>query len=146
MSLADRSWPVLRRLMGVHAQIYRATYGLIGHRFPGAPPMLLLDHVAANSGTPRTTPLAYVQDAPDVVIVASKRRPPEAPAWFHNVRAHPDTTVQIGREHRAVHARVASPDERARLWPKAVETYGGYRGYQQRTDREIPLVILEPRA
>jgi hypothetical protein len=64
-------------LIGVHAQIYRATYGLIGHRFPGAPPMLLLDHVAANSGTPRTTPLAYVQDGPDVVIVASKRRPPE---------------------------------------------------------------------
>jgi F420H(2)-dependent quinone reductase len=68
------------------------------------------------------------------------------PPGFTNLRAHPDTTVQIGREHRAVHARVASPDERARLWPKAVETYAGYRGYQQRTDREIPLVILEPRA
>lgn len=146
MSLADRSWPVLRRLIGVHTQIYRATRGLIGHRFPGAPPMLLLDHAGAKSGTPRTTPLVYVADGRDVVIVASKGGHPKHPAWFHNLRAHPDTTVQIGREHRAVHARVASSDERARLWPKAIETYGGYRGYQQHTDREIPLVILEPRA
>jgi F420H(2)-dependent quinone reductase len=146
MSLADRSWPVLRRLIGVHTQIYRATCGLIGHRFPGAPPMLLLDHVGANSGTPRTTPLVCVQDGRDVVIVASKGGHSKHPAWYHNLRAHPDTTVQIGREHRAVHARVASLDERARLWPKAVETYRGHRDYQQRTDREIALVILEPRA
>ena len=80
------------------------------------------------------------------VIVASKGGHPKHPAWYHNLSAHPDTTVQVGCEHRAVHARVASPDERARLWPKAVATYGGYRGYQERTDREIPLVILEPRA
>jgi deazaflavin-dependent oxidoreductase (nitroreductase family) len=146
ISLADRSWPVLRRLIGVHTQIYRATGGLIGHRVPGAPPTLLLDHVGAKSGTPRTTPLVYVKDGRDVVIVASKGGHRKHPAWYHNLHAHPDTTVQIGREHRAVHARVASSDERARLWPKAVETYGGYRGYQQRTDREIPLVILEPRA
>lgn len=144
--LADLSWPVLRRLMGCHARIYRATAGLIGHRFPGAPPMLLLDSVGAKSGTRHTTPLVYVEDGRDVVIVASKGGHPKHPAWYHNLSAHPDTTVQIGREHRAVHARVASPNERARLWPKAVATYGGYRGYQERTDREIPLVILEPRA
>jgi deazaflavin-dependent oxidoreductase (nitroreductase family) len=145
MKLADRSWPVLRRLMGGHARIYRATGGLIGHRFPGAPPMLLLDHVGARSGTAHTTPLAYVEDGPDVVVVASKGGHPKHPAWYHNLRAHPDATVQIGRERRAVRARVATAEERARLWPKAVEAYGGYRGYQQRTEREIPLVILEPR-
>ena len=146
MSLTDLSWPVLRLVIEGHALVYRATGGLVGHRFPGAPPNLLLDHVGARSGTRRTTPLVYFEDGRDVVIVASKGGHPRNPAWYHNLRAHPDTTVQIGREHRAVHARVADPGERARLWPRAVETYGGYRGYQERTDREIPLVILEPRA
>jgi len=145
MRLADRSWPLLRHLMGAHAQVYRATGGLIGHRFPGAPPTLLLDHVGAKSSTRRTTPLAYFDDGRNVVIVASKGGHPKHPAWYHNLRAHPDITVQIGSQRRAVHARVATNDEHSRLWPKAVQTYGGYRGYQERTDREIPLVILEPR-
>jgi deazaflavin-dependent oxidoreductase (nitroreductase family) len=145
MSLADRSWPVLRRLMGVHTHVYRLSQGMVGHRFPGAPPMLLLDHVGARSGVKRTTPLVYVEDGPDVVLVASKGGHPKHPAWYHNLRANPDTTVQIGSEHRPVHARVATPQERERLWPKAVATYSGYDGYQQRTEREIPLVVLEPR-
>ncbi|TML98388.1 MAG: nitroreductase family deazaflavin-dependent oxidoreductase [Actinobacteria bacterium] len=143
--LADRSWPVLRLVMDGHTCIYRATNGLIGHRFLGAPPVLLLDHIGAKSGIKRTTPLVYVADEPDVVIVASKGGHPRHPAWYHNLRANPDTTVQIGAERRAVRARVAGPEERERLWPKAVATYSGYQGYQQRTDREIPLVILEPR-
>jgi F420H(2)-dependent quinone reductase len=145
MGLADRAWPVLRRMMGAHELVYRASDGLIGHRFPGFPPVLLLDHVGAKSGIRRTTPLAYVEEGDDVVLVASKGGHPRNPAWFHNLRANPDTTVQIGRERRAVHARVAGPDERARLWPKAVAAYAGYRGYQERTRRQIPLVILEPR-
>jgi deazaflavin-dependent oxidoreductase (nitroreductase family) len=145
MAVVDRSWPLLRRLMGAHTLIYRLTGGLVGHRFPGAPPMLLLDHVGAKSGAKRTTPLLYVDDHPNVVLVASKGGHPKNPAWYHNLRANPDTTVQIGSERRAVHARVANADERKRLWPKAVATYSGYRGYQQRTTREIPLVILEPR-
>jgi deazaflavin-dependent oxidoreductase (nitroreductase family) len=145
MSLADRSWPVLRRLMDLHTQVYRVSNGLIGHRFPGSPPMLLLDHVGARSKTKRTIPLVYVTDGDDVVLVASKGGHPKHPAWYHNLRANPETTVQIGRDRRPVRARVASPAERKRLWPKAVATYSGYRGYQKRTDREIPLVILEPR-
>ena len=79
------------------------------------------------------------------MIVASKGGHPRNPAWYHNLRANPDTTVQIGADRRAVHARVATREERERLWPKAVATYAGYRDYQQRTDRTIPLVILEPR-
>src|SRR3954471_2567867 len=145
MGLADRAWPVLRRMMGAHELVYLATHGLIGHRFPGFPPVLLLDHVGAKSGIRRTTPLAYIEDGDDVVLVASKGGHPRNPAWFHNLRANPDTTVQIGSERRAVHARVAGPDERARLWPKAVAAYSGYREYQDRTGREIPLVILERR-
>jgi deazaflavin-dependent oxidoreductase (nitroreductase family) len=108
--------------------------------------MLLLDHVGAKSGTKRTSPLVYVRDGEDVVIVASKGGHPKHPAWFHNLRANPDTAVQIGHEKRKVHARVASAEERPRLWPMAVDTYSGYSEYQERTDREIPLVILEPRA
>lgn len=145
MSLADRSWPALRRLVGLHTHVYRLSNGVIGHRFPGSPPMLLLDHEGARSGIRRTTPLVYVRDGDDVVLVASKGGHPRNPAWYHNLRAHPDTTVQIGRERRPVRARVATASERERLWPRAVATYSGYSGYQERTNREIPLVILEPR-
>ena len=143
MSLADRSWPLLRRLMGVHTHVYRLTNGVVGHRFPGAPPMLLLDHLGARTGTPRTTPLAYVSDGDDLVLIASKGGHPKHPAWFHNLKAKPDTTVQVGSELRRVRARIADPDERARLWPEIVSRYSNFGTYQQRTDREIPLVILE---
>jgi deazaflavin-dependent oxidoreductase (nitroreductase family) len=131
--------------MDGHTLLYRASGGLLGHRFPGVPPMLLLDHVGAKSGRKRTSPLGYFEDGDDVVIIASKGGNPRNPGWFHNLRANPDTTIQIGSERRAVRARVANAEERRRLWPKAVEVYGGYEGYQKRTDREIPLVILERR-
>lgn len=146
MGLADRSWPLIRRLMGAHTLVYRATGGRIGQRLPGLPQMLLLDHVGARSGTRRTIPLLYLEDGADVVVVASKGGHPKHPAWYHNLRANPDTTVQIGGERRPVHARLADADERARLWPEAVALYPSYRGYQERTEREIPMVILEPRA
>jgi F420H(2)-dependent quinone reductase len=146
LELADRSWPVLRRLMGVHTLAYRATNGLIGHHIPGLAPILLLDHVGAKSGVKRTSPLLYIPDGDDLVIVASKGGYPRHPAWFHNLRANPDTTVQVGSERRPVHARVATPEERARLWPHVVDAYSGYAEYQGRTGREIPLVILERRA
>jgi len=146
MSIVDRGWPVWRRLMKGHTLAYRVTGGVIGHRFPGAPPSLLLDHVGAKSGTTRTTPLTYLDDGDDVVIVASKGGNPHNPAWFHNLRAHPDVTIQVGPKRRQVHARVATEEEHARLWPKVVDLYSGYADYQRRTEREIPLVILEPRA
>jgi len=108
--------------------------------------MLLLDHVGAKSGTKRTSPLLYVRDGEDVFVIASKGGFPKNPAWYYNLKANPDTTVQIGSEHRRVHARVANPEERERLWPMAVKAYGGYEDYAARSKgREIPLVILEPR-
>jgi F420H(2)-dependent quinone reductase len=142
---ADRSWPVLRRVMAGHTAVYRLTRGVIGHKVPGGPPMLLLDHVGAKSGQKRTSPLVYVQDGDDIVLVASKGGNPKNPAWFHNLKANPETTIQIGSEKRPVRARIATDEERTRLWPKAVETYSGYDGYQKRTDRKIPLVVLERR-
>ncbi|HVQ58160.1 MAG TPA: nitroreductase family deazaflavin-dependent oxidoreductase [Solirubrobacterales bacterium] len=132
--------------MGVHTFLYKRTGGRLGHTIPGVPgKMLLLDHVGAKSGTKRTSPLLYVKDGDSVVIVASKGGFPKNPAWFHNLMANPDTTVQIGSEQRPVHARVAAPEERERLWEMAVAAYHGYEDYRARTDREIPLVVLEPR-
>jgi deazaflavin-dependent oxidoreductase (nitroreductase family) len=145
LAVRDQLWPVYRRVMSGHTLAYRLTGGLIGHRFPGAPPSLLLDHVGAKSATKRTTPLTYLRDGDDFVIVASKGGYPKNPGWFYNLRAHPDTTIQVGSRRRPVRARVATPEERTRLWPKVVDLYGGYAGYQERTGREIPLVILEPR-
>src|SRR2546425_12738197 len=143
-SVGDRAWPVLNRMMGGHVVLYRLTGGRFGHRFPGAPPMLLLDHVGAKSGVKRTSALAYVRDGKNVVIVASKGGHPKHPAWYHNLRANPDTTIQVGSRRIPVTARVATDAERERLWPEGVRAYSGYEGYQRRTDRKIPPGILEP--
>ena len=129
----------------VHTLLYRLSRGLVGHRMPGMPAMLLLDHVGAKSGKARTTPLVYIEDGDAFVIVASKGGHPKHPAWFHNLRANPETTIQVGPRKIPVTARVATDAERERLWPEVVRAYSGYEGYQRRTDRKIPLVILEPR-
>jgi F420H(2)-dependent quinone reductase len=142
---ADSNWGLLTRLMGGHATIYRATHGVVGHRFPGTPPVLLLEHVGARSGARRTSPLVYGEDGDDLVLVASKGGYPKNPAWYHNLKAHPDTTIQVGSRKRNVHARVATAKERERLWPLMVGVYSGYEAYRRRTEREIPLVVLEPR-
>jgi len=149
LDLADRTWPVLRRLMGVHALAYRASGGLIGKWIPGVgAPMLLLDHVGAKSGVERTVPLLYVPDpegGEEIAIIASKGGFPKHPAWFHNLKANPDTTVQIGRERRPVHARVATGAEREKFWNRAVELWNQYADYQERTERQIPVVVLDRR-
>lgn len=132
--------------MGAHTFLYRRTGGRIGQSAPWLRgKMLLLDHVGAKSGTKRTSPLLYTDDGPNVVIVASKGGFPKHPAWFHNLVANPDTTVQIGSERRPVRARVATPEEYDRLWQLVVASYHGYEDYRARTDRQIPLVVLEPR-
>ena len=143
--MVDRSWPILGRLMDVHARIYRLTDGHIGHRIPGLPPMLLLDHVGAKSGRKRTTPLGYGVDGDDLVLVASKGGYPRNPAWFYNLVANPDTTVQVGARRRNVRARVASKAERDRLWKLMLGVYGGFEDYRRRAEREIPLIVLAPR-
>jgi deazaflavin-dependent oxidoreductase (nitroreductase family) len=145
--VADKIWPATRRFMGAHTFLYQRTGGRLGHTIPGVPgKMLLLDHVGAKSGTRRTSPLLYVRDGEDLVIVASKGGFPKNPAWFHNLKANPDTTVQVGSRQLPVHARVAKPEERERLWEMAVAAYHGYEDYAIRSKgREIPLVVLEPR-
>jgi len=108
--------------------------------------MLLLDHVGAKSGQRRTTPLVYARDGDDLVLVASKGGHPHNPAWLHNLKANPETTVQVGGEKRRVRARLAAPEERDRLWAKADAEWSDFKTYRARTDREIPLVVLERRS
>jgi deazaflavin-dependent oxidoreductase (nitroreductase family) len=86
-----------------------------------------------------------MEDGPDLVVVASQGGLPTHPQWYLNLRAHPDTRVQVRSEVRRVRARVAGPTERAQLWPRLVEVYADFAAYQSWTDREIPVMVLEPR-
>jgi deazaflavin-dependent oxidoreductase (nitroreductase family) len=138
-------WFLLAPLMRGHAALYRASGGRIGGRLPGLPALLLLDHVGAKTGKRRTTPLVFMPDGEDLLVVASKGGHPRHPAWLHNLRAHPDTEVQIGRKRLAVQAREADADERRALWPKAAQYNPHWARYRTRASREIPLVILERR-
>jgi deazaflavin-dependent oxidoreductase (nitroreductase family) len=146
LDVADRAWPVLGPLMRWHAKIYRATGGRIGGNLPGLPSLLLLDHVGARSGKRRTTPLVYMPVGDSFLVVASKGGHPSDPSWMHNLRAHPDTEIQIGRDRLRVRAREANAEERSELWPKAAEYNPHWGRYRERTSREIPLVLLEPRS
>jgi deazaflavin-dependent oxidoreductase (nitroreductase family) len=145
LDVADRLWFLLGPLMRGHAAVYRASGGRIGGRLPGLPSLLLLDHVGAKSGKLRTTPLVYMPDGDRLMVVASKGGHPQNPGWLHNLRAHPDTKVQIGRSIVSVRAREADAEERHRLWPKAADYNPHWARYRGRTSREIPLVLLEPR-
>jgi deazaflavin-dependent oxidoreductase (nitroreductase family) len=136
---------VLSRAFQVHVAAYRRTRGLIGHRVPGMPPFLLLEHVGAKSGRKRVSPLGYMRHGDNVILVASNGGGPHNPAWLYNLRAHPDVAIQIGPRRSPVHARIAGPTERAGLWPEVLAFDDIFTTYQNRTKREIPLVILEPR-
>src|SRR5215469_17116458 len=145
MWIADRSWRVLGPLFRGHAAVYRATGGRLGGRLPGVPPMLLLDHVGAKSGKLRTTPLVYMPDGDRLIVVAAKGGHPGNPAWLYNLRAHPDTRIQIGKRRIDVHAREADAQERRTLWPSALAYTAHWRRYERRSPRTIPVLILEAR-
>jgi deazaflavin-dependent oxidoreductase (nitroreductase family) len=135
---------VMSRLFQGHVALYRRTGGRIGHRFPGMPPFLLLEHVGAKTGTVRTTPLGYLRDGENLILIGSNGGGPRNPAWIYNLRAHPDVRVWIGAREHVVRAHLAAPDERDRLWPKVLELSDVFTDYQRRTTRQIPLVVLEP--
>lgn len=132
--------------------VFRATNGRIGSKwrigagFRKPVPTLLLNHVGRKSGRPFTTPLLYLVDGPNLVIVGSQGGLPKDPQWLHNLVAGPDATVELkGEGVRRVRARVASSEERAALWPRLVDLYADFDKYQSWTDREIKVVVLEPR-
>jgi deazaflavin-dependent oxidoreductase (nitroreductase family) len=138
--LAYRVW---HNFTQAHVRAYRASGGRIGRSYKGAP-VALVDHVGRKSGKRYTSPLIYGMDGDDVVIVASFGGARRDPVWWPNLKAHPRTSVQIGGERREVVARQATPAEKQRLWPKMVSIYAPYEEYQRRTDRDIPVVLLEP--
>jgi deazaflavin-dependent oxidoreductase (nitroreductase family) len=109
-------------------------------------PIVLLHARGAKSGVERTTPLLATKRGDIVVLIASKAGAPRHPAWFHNVRAHPDVEVTMSGRRRPMRARVAEGEERERLWAMACDHYTGYATYQDRAGRRvIPVVVLEPR-
>jgi deazaflavin-dependent oxidoreductase (nitroreductase family) len=137
-----------RRSTKLHVALYRRTGGRIGGALPGLPHarIALLDHMGVKTGVRRTSPLIYHPHGDAIVVAASKGGQPTHPAWFHNLMANPDTTIQIGSEIRTVRARVAIDGERDRLWAALVATYPEYDFYRRNAaGREIPVVVLDPR-
>jgi F420H(2)-dependent quinone reductase len=137
-----------RRSTKIHVALYRRSGGKIAGHLPGWPEarIVLVDHTGAKSGVKRTSPLMYHEEGDTVAVVASKGGQPTHPAWFHNLKANPDTTIQIGSVVREVRARVATDEERDRLWPKFVAFYPGYDFFQRNAKgRKIPIVIFDPR-
>jgi F420H(2)-dependent quinone reductase len=137
-----------RRSATLHVALYRRSGGRLGNHIPGWPEarIALVDHTGAKSGVKRTSPLMYQEDGRAIVVMASKAGQPTHPAWFYNLRANPNTTIQIGSAIHQVRARVAGSEERDRLWTRFVALYPGSVAYQRNAgDRQIPIVILEPR-
>ena len=128
-----------------HVRVYRETGGERGYAWRGTT-ILLLTTRGRRSGEQRTTPLIHRTDGERYVIVASKGGAPEHPSWFENLQAEPNAEIEVKAERIPVVASVAEGEERARLWSLMNEVWPSYDDYQTKTDREIPVVVLTPRA
>jgi len=129
--------------------VYRLSRGRVGNHLPGLSGalILLLDHTGAKTKVRRTSPVMYYEDGDLIAVAASQAGQPTNPAWFHNLRANPDTSIQVGGEKRYVRARLVSDEERDRLWPQFVAFCPDYEFWQRLAgDRKIPIVILDSRA
>jgi F420H(2)-dependent quinone reductase len=135
---------IAKAFLWVHITLYRLTNGRIGGRFIAGSPILLLTTTGRRTGKQRTRPLAYVRDGDRFVLCASNGGSPRHPAWYHNLRATGRAEIQVGPEQLAVSAKTADPTERSRLFPRFVQMYKGYAGYEHKTSRQIPLVVLTP--
>jgi F420H(2)-dependent quinone reductase len=145
MSLVEEK--VLPLVLRVHDAVYRNTNGWIGHRTLGIP-SLLLHTVGAKTGKQRTTSLTYARDGDNYLVVASKGGAPEAPGWYHNLKAKPDAEINVGPKRFGVTARVVMPGEPDydRLWQIVNKNNSNrYIEYQKKTSRPIPVVVLTPR-
>jgi deazaflavin-dependent oxidoreductase (nitroreductase family) len=127
----------------VHRWMYEASDGRVGARSSQGP-ILLLHTVGRRSGQPRTTPLLYMRDGEDFVVVGSNGGRPEPPAWFLNLEADPKATVRDGRRTLSVVAETVGPDDRGALWSRLHEFYPGWSHYQTLTDRHLPAIRLRP--
>ncbi len=121
---------------------FRANGGKVGGPFEGAP-LLLLHTTGAKTGRTRVKPLAYRRDGDRLVVFGTKGGAPTNPEWYYNVQANPRVTVEVGSDRFEADATVASPDERDRIWRLQTRDVPLFADYQQKTDRTIPVVILE---
>jgi deazaflavin-dependent oxidoreductase (nitroreductase family) len=138
-------WKLNTAMTRMHVRVFQRTRGRIGGTLDRAP-LLVLHHTGAKSSVRRQSPVIHMPDGESLVIVASLLGSPKNPAWYHNLRAHPDDVeVDVRGGRRAVRARQATREEAAGLWPRLVETYPPFKTYVSRTDREFPVMILEPR-
>jgi deazaflavin-dependent oxidoreductase (nitroreductase family) len=127
-----------------HIQKYVETEGAEGHEFRGGAPILLLTVLGRKSGVWRRTALIYGRAGDAYVVVASKGGAPSHPAWYGNLVAHPEVRVQVKEAKFTAHARVATGSERAKLWALMTGIWPDYDAYQANTEREIPVVVLDP--
>jgi deazaflavin-dependent oxidoreductase (nitroreductase family) len=126
-----------------HVKRYIETDGEEGHDWRNGAPVLLITTTGRRSGQQRTTPLIYGRSGDDYLIVASRGGADQPPAWYHNLSADPHVDVQVKADKFAARARTASRDEKADLWRTMTEVWPAYDEYQAKTDREIPVVVLE---
>lgn len=135
---------LLALITKIHLFVYTKTGGWIGGRLPGRKRFLLLTSIGRKTGMRRVIPLLYTAVGKTFVVVGSNAGDDRPPAWLLNLQAQPEARVQAGTEHHEVKAREAEGDELARLWPVLEEAYPPYRNYRSRTEREIPVLVLEP--
>jgi deazaflavin-dependent oxidoreductase (nitroreductase family) len=121
---------------------YRATEGNVTGVFAGRP-LMLLTTTGAKSGQPRTAPLVYTTDGDALVIIASKGGAPTNPDWYHNLRANPLVTVELGAERFEAQARITEGEERQRLYDAQAALMPAFADYQRKSPRQIPVVVLE---
>jgi deazaflavin-dependent oxidoreductase (nitroreductase family) len=137
--------PFIRLMSWANKRVFQLSGGRLGNKFLRGAPVGLLTTVGRKSGQPRTTPLIYLEDGDRIVLVASQGGLPHHPIWYLNLEADPDAEFQVGRDARRLRARRASDAEKRDLWPRLCSIYPDYDDYQRRTERNIPVVILEPR-
>ena len=132
----------IKLLSMFHVLVYRLTRGRLLGSYSGLD-FLLLTTTGSKSGRRRTRPLSYLKHDEGYVLVASFGGAPRHPAWYLNLRSNPAVTIQVKGRRRSAMAETATPEERARLWPRVVAMYAAYDTYQSRTEREIPLVLVK---
>jgi deazaflavin-dependent oxidoreductase (nitroreductase family) len=125
-----------------HTQRYKETDGEVGHEWEGTQ-TLLLTTVGRKSGEPRELPLIYGRSGDDYLIVASKGGADEPPAWYLNLKANPEVEVQVMGDRFKARAREATPDEKPEMWKTMVAEWPAYDSYQTKTERQIPIIVLE---
>ena len=137
--------PIIKWMSHANTWLYRVSGGKLGATWLRGAPVMLLTSKGRKSGAWRTTPLLYLRDGEDIIVVASKGGMSTHPAWYWNLEAHPDCEIEIGKIRTPMRARRVSNEEKAALWPRLTKMYRDFDDYQARTERDIPVLRLSPR-